>query len=116
GPFNWELPAVEVDYPDGSDKYRYFAYFLFNGDVVRWSAKQALHMSTPAIIFTKTWAFAQPKVEKVMKCLVGGQIDRKRTLLAKWKSEPKCKWKSVLCGCFTRLSFSFTQRILGMDT
>lgn len=29
----WQLPAVEVDYPEGLDRYKYFAKFLLEGTV-----------------------------------------------------------------------------------
>lgn len=29
----WQLPAVEVDYPEGIDCYKYFARFLLEGKV-----------------------------------------------------------------------------------
>jgi len=30
---SWQLPAVEVDYPEGIDRYKYFARFLLEGKV-----------------------------------------------------------------------------------
>lgn len=30
---SWQLPAVEVDYPEGIDRYKYFARFLLEGEV-----------------------------------------------------------------------------------
>lgn len=29
----WQLPAVEVDYPEGIDRYKHFARFLLEGKV-----------------------------------------------------------------------------------
>src|SRR5699024_1551896 len=78
GPHGWQLPAVQTEYPECSDKYRYFACFLFNGDVLKWFAKNAKYLNTPAILFTKPWAFVQSKVEKVVTALASNRIASKR--------------------------------------
>lgn len=33
----WPLPAVQVDFPEGIDRYKYFARFLLEGQVGSWA-------------------------------------------------------------------------------
>lgn len=33
----WPLPAVQVDFPEGIDRYKYFARFLLEGQVGAWA-------------------------------------------------------------------------------
>ncbi|XP_074061480.1 putative ATP-dependent RNA helicase DHX37 isoform X2 [Macrotis lagotis] len=52
----WQLPAVQVDYPEGLERYKYFAKFFLEGEVFK---KLACHrnclLSSPNIML-KTWA------------------------------------------------------------
>ncbi|KAH9421832.1 ATP-dependent RNA helicase dhx37 [Dermatophagoides pteronyssinus] len=96
GPHSWELPAIEVDYPDGLDKYCHFAYFLFNGLVIPSLKENLPYLSSPAILFIKSWAMVQPKVDNVIKCLINNQIDCKRVLIAKWTANSKFLLKEYL--------------------
>nr|XP_033811331.1 probable ATP-dependent RNA helicase DHX37 [Geotrypetes seraphini]XP_033811332.1 probable ATP-dependent RNA helicase DHX37 [Geotrypetes seraphini] len=94
----WQLPAVEVDYPEGLDCYKYFAKFLLEGKVIK-----ALHsytnilLSSPVILL-KTWSKLQPRTEALLKALVSENVDDRDALLAVWKKNPKylllpyCQW------------------------
>lgn len=35
----WPLPAVQVDFPEGIDRYKYFARFLLEGQVCPWATQ-----------------------------------------------------------------------------
>lgn len=35
----WQLPAVEMEYPDGLDRYKLFARFLLEGQVLQQNLK-----------------------------------------------------------------------------
>ncbi|KAH9497636.1 ATP-dependent RNA helicase dhx37 [Dermatophagoides farinae] len=96
GPHGWELPAIEVDYPDGLDKYCHFAHFLFDGLVFPSLKANLSYMSSPPILFVKSWAMVQPKVDNVIKCLINNRIDCKHALLNKWKINPKFLLKEYL--------------------
>ncbi|KAK7802339.1 hypothetical protein U0070_025291 [Myodes glareolus] len=52
----WPLPAVQVDFPEGIDRYKYFARFLLEGQVFHklLSFKSCL-LSSPSTML-KTWA------------------------------------------------------------
>lgn len=87
---NWPLPAVEVDYPDCIEKFFYFAYFLFEGHILKWFENQKKFMSIPANIFLRSWGRIQAKVENVIKCFTNNNICTKQSLLDKWKNDKKC--------------------------
>ncbi|NXK54391.1 DHX37 helicase, partial [Chauna torquata] len=95
---SWQLPAVEVDYPEGIDRYKYFARFLLEGKVIEklGSYKQCL-LSSP-LIMLKTWSKLQPRTESLLQALVAENCDNRDALLAAWKKNPKyllaayCQW------------------------
>ncbi|XP_074868935.1 putative ATP-dependent RNA helicase DHX37 isoform X2 [Carettochelys insculpta] len=94
----WQLPAVEVDYPEGIDRYKYFAKFLMEGKIIKQlgSCKHCL-LSSP-LTMLKTWSKLQPRTEILMKALVSERVDNCDALLAAWKKNPKyllsayCHW------------------------
>ncbi|EHH66832.1 hypothetical protein EGM_03889 [Macaca fascicularis] len=52
----WPLPAIEVDFPEGIDRYKHFARFLLEGQVFRKLASyQSCLLSSPSTML-KTWA------------------------------------------------------------
>ncbi|KAI6076394.1 putative ATP-dependent RNA helicase DHX37 [Aix galericulata] len=95
---SWQLPAVEVDYPEGIDRYKYFARFLLEGKVIEKldSYKHCL-LSSP-LIMLKTWSKLQPRTEALLQALVAEKCDNRDALLAAWKKNPKyllaayCQW------------------------
>lgn len=94
----WPLPAVQVDFPEGIDRYKYFARFLLEGQVFHklLSFKSCL-LSSPSTML-KTWARLQPRTESLLKALVAEKADSRGTLLAAWKKSPRfllteyCEW------------------------
>ncbi|NWH71165.1 DHX37 helicase, partial [Piaya cayana] len=94
----WQLPAVEVDYPEGIDRYKYFARFLLEGKVIeKLSAYSRCLLSSP-LIMLKTWSKLQPRTETLLQALVAENCDNRDALLAAWKKNPKylltayCQW------------------------
>ncbi|NWS67115.1 DHX37 helicase, partial [Crotophaga sulcirostris] len=95
---SWQLPAVEVDYPEGIDRYKYFARFLLEGKVIeKLSAYSRCLLSSP-LIMLKTWSKLQPRTESLLQALVAENCDNRDALLAAWKKNPKylltayCQW------------------------
>ncbi|XP_053444788.1 probable ATP-dependent RNA helicase DHX37 isoform X2 [Nycticebus coucang] len=94
----WPLPAVQVDFPKGIDRYKHFARFLLEGQVFRKLAShQGCLLSSPSTML-KTWARLQPRTESLLRALVAEQADCRDALLAAWKKNPKyllaeyCEW------------------------
>ncbi|XP_013928635.1 PREDICTED: probable ATP-dependent RNA helicase DHX37 [Thamnophis sirtalis] len=94
----WPLPAVEVDYPEGLDRFKHFARFLLEGKVVkRLSAYSCCLLSSP-VTMLKTWSKLQPRTESLLQALVSENADKLDTLQLAWEKNPKyllaeyCQW------------------------
>ncbi|KGL82451.1 putative ATP-dependent RNA helicase DHX37, partial [Tinamus guttatus] len=95
---SWPLPAVEVDYPEGIDRYKHFARFLLEGKVVEKLASYSRCLLSSPVIMLKTWSKLQPRTESLLQALVAENCDNRDALLAAWKKNPKyllttyCQW------------------------
>lgn len=94
----WPLPAVQVDFPEGIDRYKYFARFLLEGQVFHKLLKfKSCLLSSPSTML-KTWARLQPRTESLLKALVAEKADCRDAVLAAWKRSPRyllpeyCEW------------------------
>ncbi|XP_054568676.1 probable ATP-dependent RNA helicase DHX37 [Eptesicus fuscus] len=94
----WPLPAVQVDFPEGLDRYKHFARFLLEGQVFpRLASFQACLLSSPSTML-KTWARLQPRTESLLRALVAEKADNRDALLAAWRKSPRyllaeyCEW------------------------
>ncbi|XP_069353429.1 probable ATP-dependent RNA helicase DHX37 isoform X2 [Eulemur rufifrons] len=94
----WPLPAVQVDFPQGIDRYKYFARFLLEGQVCRGlAAYQGCLLSSPSTML-KTWARLQPRTESLLRALAAERADCRDALLAAWTRNPRyllaeyCEW------------------------
>uniref|UniRef100_A0A3B4TAA8 RNA helicase n=1 Tax=Seriola dumerili TaxID=41447 RepID=A0A3B4TAA8_SERDU len=94
----WQLPAVEMEYPDGLERYKLFAKFFLEGQVCPQLKKHTGHLLSNPSIMIKTWAKLQPRTEAVLGPLVSKRVDCRETLLSVWKTEDKfllsayCQW------------------------
>uniref|UniRef100_A0A8C6R3U9 DEAH-box helicase 37 n=1 Tax=Nannospalax galili TaxID=1026970 RepID=A0A8C6R3U9_NANGA len=94
----WPLPAVQVDFPEGIDRYKHFSRFLLEGQVFRKLASyKSCLLSSPSTML-KTWARLQPRTESLLRALVAEKADSRDALLATWKKKPTyllaeyCEW------------------------
>ncbi|XP_072351935.1 probable ATP-dependent RNA helicase DHX37 isoform X1 [Scyliorhinus torazame] len=94
----WQLPAVEVEYPEGLDRYKYFAKFLLEGAVIKkFGSYVKCLLSSPSTML-KTWAKLQPRTDALLGALVSENVDNLDALLAAWKKNSKylllayCQW------------------------
>uniref|UniRef100_A0A669CYW2 RNA helicase n=1 Tax=Oreochromis niloticus TaxID=8128 RepID=A0A669CYW2_ORENI len=74
----WQLPAVEMEYPEGLERYRLFAKFLLEGQVLLF-----VYLEQPFLLQPRTEAFLGPLVSK--------KVDCREALHSVWKTEEKCK-------------------------
>ncbi|KAJ8285627.1 hypothetical protein GJAV_G00029040 [Gymnothorax javanicus] len=94
----WQLPAVEVDYPEGLERYKLFAKFLLEGQVCSKLKTHASCLLSSPTTMLKTWAKLQPRTEALLGALVSEKADCKAALLSAWKKNekyllsPYCKW------------------------
>uniref|UniRef100_A0A8C7GWP7 RNA helicase n=1 Tax=Oncorhynchus kisutch TaxID=8019 RepID=A0A8C7GWP7_ONCKI len=93
----WQLPAIEMDYPEGLERYKLFAKFLLEGQVLKALAHSSYLLSNPSIMM-KTWAKLQPRTEALLGALVSERVDCRDVLLSSWKNHNKflltayCQW------------------------
>ncbi|KAM4576787.1 putative ATP-dependent RNA helicase DHX37 [Odontesthes bonariensis] len=85
----WQLPALEMEYPEGLERYKLFARFLLEGQVCPKLKKYNSHLLSNASIMLKTWAKLQPRTEALLGALVSKRIDHREALLSVWKTEDK---------------------------
>lgn len=84
---SWVVPQVELAYPSGLERYKWFARFLLEGQVVPKLKKYSSDLlSTPATV-TKPWAKLQPRTDVFIKALVSKGVDSKDSLLKTWKMD-----------------------------
>ncbi|CAN9513034.1 unnamed protein product [Ophioblennius macclurei] len=94
----WQLPAVEMEYTDGLERYKLFAKFLLEGEVCSKLKKHCGHLLSNPSIMLKSWAKLQPRTEAVLGQLVSKRVDCREALLSVWKTEDKfllsayCQW------------------------
>uniref|UniRef100_A0A673CBR6 RNA helicase n=1 Tax=Sphaeramia orbicularis TaxID=375764 RepID=A0A673CBR6_9TELE len=94
----WQLPAVEMEYPDGLDRYKLFARFLLEGQICPKLKKHSGHLLSNPSIMLKTWAKLQPRTEALLGALVSRKVDCREALLNVWKTDDKfllsayCQW------------------------
>ncbi|XP_034026595.1 probable ATP-dependent RNA helicase DHX37 [Thalassophryne amazonica] len=94
----WQLPAVEMEYPDGLERYKLFARFLLEGQVCPKLKKHRHNLLSNPSIMLKTWAKLQPRTEAVLEELVSKKVDCRDALLSVWKTDDKfmlsayCQW------------------------
>ncbi|XP_034954126.1 probable ATP-dependent RNA helicase DHX37 [Zootoca vivipara] len=94
----WQLPPIEVDYPEGLECYKYFTKFLLEGKVVKKLAAYSSCLLSSPVTMLKTWSKLQPRTESLLQALVSENVDNRDALLAAWKKNPKyllseyCQW------------------------
>ncbi|NXO21638.1 DHX37 helicase, partial [Cisticola juncidis] len=85
----WQLPAVEVDYPEGIERYKHFARFLLEGKVIKKLSSYTQCLLSSPLIMLKTWSKLQPRTEALLQALVKENCDNRDALLAAWRKNPK---------------------------
>ena len=88
GPRSWQIPAQEIEYPAGLDRYKWFARFLLEGKVVAALAKFVPFLLYAPVTMIKSWAKLQPRTEVLLSELVSENADSKKALKATWKKDP----------------------------
>ncbi|TDH13023.1 hypothetical protein EPR50_G00052810 [Perca flavescens] len=94
----WQLPALEMEYPDDIERYKLFARFLLEGQVCPKLKKHSGYLLSNPSIMQKTWAKLQPRTEALLGVLLSKRVDCRDALLSVWKTEDKfllsayCQW------------------------
>ncbi|GBP62921.1 Probable ATP-dependent RNA helicase kurz [Eumeta japonica] len=89
GKTSWELPTVEIDFPEKIEKYRWFARFFLQGIVYPKLKKYASSLLSPPSTMVKSWAKLQPRTEVLLKALIQKRVGNKEAVNQIWKEESK---------------------------
>ncbi|XP_073948219.1 probable ATP-dependent RNA helicase kurz [Choristoneura fumiferana] len=87
GKAGWELPVVEIDFPDKIEKYRWFARFLLEGTVIPKLRKYSGSLLSPPSTMVKSWSKLQPRTEILLKGLIAKRVGSKPELLDAWSEQ-----------------------------
>uniref|UniRef100_A0A4W4FET9 Activating signal cointegrator 1 complex subunit 3 n=1 Tax=Electrophorus electricus TaxID=8005 RepID=A0A4W4FET9_ELEEL len=94
----WKLPSVEMDHPEGLERYKLFSKFLLEGQVCpKLQQHSTCLLSSPSTML-KTWAKLQPRTEALLGALVSEKVDNRDALQAAWTKNAKfllsayCQW------------------------
>ena len=91
GPHSWSLPVTAVPFPDCEDRFKWFAYFLLQGDVDERLQQFACHLlSHPRILF-KPWIRLQPAMLALVHSLRLKGVSTRVHLQRQWRTEPMCE-------------------------
>lgn len=93
GRSGWPLPVTEIEMQPSVDKFRYFAKFLLDGDVVEELSKYRKHLLSTSNSMIKSWSKLLPRTEGLLAALSNNKIDTKAKLLEEWRNNPNCKLK-----------------------
>ncbi|XP_013145897.1 PREDICTED: probable ATP-dependent RNA helicase kurz [Papilio polytes] len=85
----WELPVVEIDYPDKIERYRWFARYLLEGVVFPKLKKYTSSLLSPPSTMVKSWARLQPRTELLLKALISHRAGTRQQLMDVWEDNPK---------------------------
>ncbi|ELU07825.1 hypothetical protein CAPTEDRAFT_170843 [Capitella teleta] len=88
GPHGWQIPEVEMEFPVGVDRFKWFGRFLLEGIVCPQLEKFVPTLLTAPLTMVKSWAKLQPRTETFLKALMAAQVDSKASLMAKWQKDP----------------------------
>ncbi|XP_072538060.1 probable ATP-dependent RNA helicase DHX37 [Salminus brasiliensis] len=94
----WKLPAIEMDHPEGLERYKLFAKFLLEGQVCPKLQQHSTHLLSNPSTMLKTWAKLQPRTESLLSALVSEKVDSRDALQAAWEKKEKfllsayCQW------------------------
>uniref|UniRef100_A0A4W4FEH1 Activating signal cointegrator 1 complex subunit 3 n=1 Tax=Electrophorus electricus TaxID=8005 RepID=A0A4W4FEH1_ELEEL len=85
----WKLPSVEMDHPEGLERYKLFSKFLLEGQVCpKLQQHSTCLLSSPSTML-KTWAKLQPRTEALLGALVSEKVDNRDALQAAWTKNAK---------------------------
>lgn len=96
GPYCWPLPAAEIEYPDGIDRYKWFSKELLEGKVFPFFKDYSKALLCQPSIMLKTWLKLKKQCELFLGALVMNKACNRASLTQKWSQSPKCEYHALL--------------------
>ncbi|KAF4522220.1 hypothetical protein B566_EDAN007371 [Ephemera danica] len=89
GRAGWELPRMEIEFPKGVDRYKFFAQQLLEGALFPKLQKyKSALLSTPSTV-TKTWSNLISRSTTLLNTLAEHEVDSKQKLQEMWTTNPQ---------------------------
>lgn len=89
GPRAWQVPAQELEYPSGLEKFKWFGRFLLEGKVLTSLQKYVPVLLGSPSSMVKSWAKLQPRTEVLLSELASANVDSKERLQEALKADEK---------------------------
>lgn len=89
GKGGWELPQIEIEYPNNLEGIKWFVKFFLEGEIFPKLKKFVPSLLTSPGSVTKPWAKLLTRIELITKLLLSKGIMTKDKLIDKWNSDPK---------------------------
>ncbi|XP_039280735.1 probable ATP-dependent RNA helicase kurz isoform X2 [Nilaparvata lugens] len=96
GPNGWQLPIMEIEYPQSLERIRWFAVFILDGSVCPKLAKYVKSLLSTPQTMVKSWASVVPRTQVLLKALADEQISSRKDLLFQWTNNSKYLLKEYL--------------------
>ncbi|RZF33162.1 hypothetical protein LSTR_LSTR004848 [Laodelphax striatellus] len=96
GPNGWQLPIMEIEYPQSLDRLRWFAVFILDGSVCPKLLKYVKSLLSTPQTMVKSWANVVPRTQVLLKALADEQISSKKDLMVQWANNSKYLLKEYL--------------------
>ena len=90
GDRSWELPLMQVDYPEGTERVRVFARFLLEGklfDTLKPFVESMI--SKPSLLTNPKIPLTQAKILALVQPLMDQKVQGREDLKRVWKENPK---------------------------
>ncbi|CAG9833375.1 unnamed protein product [Diabrotica balteata] len=88
GSQGWQLPNIEIVYPESIDCFKWFAKFFLEGIVFIKLQKYSKILLSQPNIMVKNWSKLQPRTEAILKCLLSKGCCSRESVIAVWSTTP----------------------------
>ncbi|XP_064461234.1 probable ATP-dependent RNA helicase DHX37 [Ornithodoros turicata] len=96
GPYGWSMGVIEKEYPEGLDRYRWFARYLLEGAVLPFFNSYRRLLLSPPVTMVKSWSRLQPRTESLLGALASSSVDSREKLVMAWECNSQYLLKEYL--------------------
>jgi ATP-dependent RNA helicase DHX37/DHR1 len=89
----WKVKAVEVEFPESLELFKWFARFLLDGEVCENLKKYENVLLASSSTMLKSWAKLQQRTESLLNALINENCTSKQKLHDIWKTKSDCNNK-----------------------
>lgn len=90
GTYEWSLPLTEIEYPHSLEKFKWFAKFLLEGEVIEYFKKYSKVLLHSPLTILKSWSKLHPPTQSIIKPLILSSLSSKESLQKMWSLNNNC--------------------------